>query len=261
MKTDAIFYQLFQELPQIFFDLIGKPDANIEAYQFLAPTLKQRSFSLDGAFVPSEEIPEAPFYFVEVQGYKEDNFYDRLFPEIFLYFGQYKPKNQGWYAIVIFHRRSYDVPVPDRYVDLVEPRLKRIYLNEIDPDSERFLNLGILKLIVDPPRKAQERAPKLAQQVSDRFTGVGERENMLQWIETILIYKFPKLTQEEIAAMLQLEELKNTRVYQDGRQQGVLEHKREMVPLLHELGLSAEQISDRLSLDLAIVQEILRSPS
>ena len=28
MKTDAIFYYIFKELPQIFFDLIGKTETN-----------------------------------------------------------------------------------------------------------------------------------------------------------------------------------------------------------------------------------------
>ncbi|MBR8840739.1 MAG: DUF2887 domain-containing protein, partial [Stigonema ocellatum SAG 48.90 = DSM 106950] len=29
MKTDTLFYKLIKELPQIFFELIGKPDTNL----------------------------------------------------------------------------------------------------------------------------------------------------------------------------------------------------------------------------------------
>ncbi|MFB2922896.1 DUF2887 domain-containing protein [Aerosakkonema funiforme] len=32
MKTDTIFYQLFKEFPNIFFELIGQPDANVNAF-------------------------------------------------------------------------------------------------------------------------------------------------------------------------------------------------------------------------------------
>ncbi|MBD6620894.1 DUF2887 domain-containing protein [Komarekiella sp. 'clone 1'] len=50
MKTDAIFYELIRELPQIFFELIGKPETNTEIYKFTAPEIKQQSFRLDGLF-------------------------------------------------------------------------------------------------------------------------------------------------------------------------------------------------------------------
>ena len=84
---------------------------------------------------------------------------------------------------------------------------------------------------------------------------------MLDWVGSILAYQFPKLGRKEIRAMLLFEELKNTRVYQEGVEDGILQNKREIVPLLHELGLSVAQISDRLSMDLQMVEEILRSPS
>ncbi|MBD2213748.1 DUF2887 domain-containing protein [Calothrix sp. FACHB-156] len=43
MKTDAIFYELIRELPQIFFELIGKPETNTDIYEFTAPEIKQQS--------------------------------------------------------------------------------------------------------------------------------------------------------------------------------------------------------------------------
>ncbi len=77
MKTDAIFYQLFKEFPNIFFELIGKPETNIAAYQFDAPSVKQRTFSLDGVFSTVPKFESEPLYFLEVQCYKEDDFYAR----------------------------------------------------------------------------------------------------------------------------------------------------------------------------------------
>jgi predicted transposase YdaD len=41
VKTDALFYELIKELPQIFFELIGKPEVNLNAYEFTAPEIKQ----------------------------------------------------------------------------------------------------------------------------------------------------------------------------------------------------------------------------
>ena len=114
VKTDTLFYQLLQEFPWIFFQLIGQEQTNREAYQFIAPEIKQRSFRLDGLFTTTEEFSQLPLYFVEVQFYQEADFYDRLFPSIFLYFGQYKPINPDWYTIVIFDRETNDVTIPPR---------------------------------------------------------------------------------------------------------------------------------------------------
>ncbi|MGL5795258.1 MAG: DUF2887 domain-containing protein [Waterburya sp.] len=37
MKTDTLFYKLFQEFPWIFFQLIQREQINLNAYQFIAP--------------------------------------------------------------------------------------------------------------------------------------------------------------------------------------------------------------------------------
>jgi predicted transposase YdaD len=37
---------------------------------------------------------------------------------------------------------------------------------------------------------------------------------------TILVYKFPKLTRQEIEVMFTIGDLKQTRVYQDAKQEG-----------------------------------------
>lgn len=78
MKTDAIFYQLFQTLPDLFFELTGIEYS--ESYQFQAVELKQTAFRLDGIFVPQDV--DLPLIFVEVQFQKDATFYGRFFSEI-----------------------------------------------------------------------------------------------------------------------------------------------------------------------------------
>jgi predicted transposase/invertase (TIGR01784 family) len=147
VKTDTLFYQLFQEFPWIFFQLIGRESTNLDAYEFIAPEIKQRSFRLDGLFTTTEEYSDLPLFFVEVQFYQETDFYDRLFPSIFLYFGQYKPINSEWYAIVIFDKQSNDVTIPNRYRDLATTRLQRIYLDRVSEAEQLNLGVGILELL------------------------------------------------------------------------------------------------------------------
>ena len=56
--------------------------------------------------------------------------------------------------------------------------------------------------------------------------------------------------------MLGLSELKQTRVYQEAKQEGKL----EAVPYLLSLGESVERIAQRLGLDLEAVRKVAQQP-
>jgi predicted transposase/invertase (TIGR01784 family) len=262
VKTDTLFYQLFQEFPWIFFQLIQQEQINISAYEFIAPEIKQRSFRLDGLFTTTEEYSDLPLFFVEVQFYQETDFYDRLFPSIFLYFSQYKPINSEWHAIVIFDKESNDVTIPSRYREIAETRLQRIYLDRVSGAEQLNLGVGILKLVVEPSSNAGELARNLITRTEQEVLNTQTQKQLQELIETIIIYKFPNLTYEEIETMLNLQEIKQTRVYQDAKSEGIeegkLEQKLEMIPLLQELGLSVEQIAERLEIEENLVRQYIK---
>ncbi len=46
MKTDTIFYKLFQEFPNIFFELIGKLETNTNLYEFKSQEIKETGFRI-----------------------------------------------------------------------------------------------------------------------------------------------------------------------------------------------------------------------
>jgi len=83
MKTDTIFYQLFQSFPSIFFELIQLPINEANNYRFDSVEVKQLSFRLDGVFLPQNNNPQTPIYFCEVQLQEDEAFYRRFFTEIF----------------------------------------------------------------------------------------------------------------------------------------------------------------------------------
>ncbi|UXE63480.1 MAG: Rpn family recombination-promoting nuclease/putative transposase [Woronichinia naegeliana WA131] len=85
MKTDKIFYTLFQVFPELLFELIGSDSNFAHNYQFKSIEVKELSFRLDGVFLPDENYPEYPLYFVEVQFQLDPDFYWRFFTEIILY--------------------------------------------------------------------------------------------------------------------------------------------------------------------------------
>ncbi|MBD2416368.1 Rpn family recombination-promoting nuclease/putative transposase [Anabaena cylindrica FACHB-243] len=83
---------------------------------------------------------------------------------------------------------------------------------------------------------------------------------LLEIVETILVYKFPRMSHKEIEAMFSLSDLKQTKVYQEGREEGreegSLEAKLESIPRLLALNLTVEQIAQALNLTVETVKQI-----
>jgi len=265
MKTDSIFYDIFKDFPEFFFELIGKPETNIKAYEFQVPEIKQSSFRLDGVFTTGEEYSDEPLYFVEVQFYKDDEFYERLFASIFLYFMKYQPVNTDWYAIVIYNERKQERSISNRYKSLIEPHLRRFYLEDLR--TKESLGLGIIKLIVENEQKAGEYAKELIEQVRQELTEDQLQEKVIDFIETIIIYKFPTLSRKEIGRMLNLDLMRQTRVYQEGeekgkeegKEEGKKEERKEIITKLLLKGMSVQEVASLLDLDAEEVREAASS--
>lgn len=261
MKTDTIFYQLFQNFPSIFFELIGQPATATSSYQFTSLEVKQRAFRFDGLFLPVAESPELPIYFVEVQFQKKSNFYARLFAEISLYFYQYDCNNE-WVAIVIYRRRSIETPAPRQYQELMQHRVRRIYLDELGDAAEHYIGVGIVQLVVETKKKAPEVAQNLIAKARQELADVVIQQQIIELIETVVLYKFPNLSREELEAMLGLSELRQTRVYQEAREEGIeqgiergqLQAKLAMLPKLQQRGFSLEEIAELLELNVETIR-------
>ncbi|AUB40858.1 putative transposase YdaD [Nostoc flagelliforme CCNUN1] len=257
MKTDVIFYELIKELPQIFFELIDKADTNPNIYTFIAPEVKQQSFRLDGLFTTIKGFENEPMYFVELQTYKDEEFYERLFREIFVYFRQYKPANSDWYAIVIYDRRIHGTPPHPRYQALVQQHLRCIYLNELSIRAEDSLAIGIAKLFVEAPAKATSLAQQLITQAREDFPDKNLQKKVLAFIQAIVFYKFANLTLEEIEAMLDLDEFINTRLYESI----LTKTKLKLVSKCVDKGMSIQEIAEFLELDIEIIRKYLQEKS
>lgn len=66
MRTDSLFYALFQSVPALLFELLEQDPENARDYQFASVELKQTAFRIDGVFLPPDDSPEAPVFFLEV---------------------------------------------------------------------------------------------------------------------------------------------------------------------------------------------------
>ena len=217
MKTDTLFYQLFQSFHTLLFELIDRPITDAEGYQFTTAEIKEKAFRFDGIFIPTTN--DKPIFFIEVQFQPKNDFYWEYLSEIFLYLNQYRPVNK-WQAVAIFARRNCEPEIVDHVQEMIASnRIIRVYLEDWLNQETNSLTIAIIQLILAP----EKQTPKLARQINEKVQQEPDsdlQDQVVKFIETVLVYKFPKLSRQEIEAMFTFNDLKNTRVYQDAKQEG-----------------------------------------
>ena len=233
MRTDTLFFQLFQTFHTLLFELIDRPIAEAEGYKFSSAEIKEKAFRFDGIFMP--EANDKPIFLAEVQFQPKEDFYSEFLAEIFLYLNQYRPI-QDWQAIAIFARHNSE-PTPDKFCQelITLGRIKRVYLEDLRQETNSH-GIEIIQLILATEKKAPTIARKLAEKV-EQETNTELRDNVVEFIEAVLVYKFPKLTRQEVEAMFSHSDLKKTRVYQDAMLEGVQIGKQEGLQIGKQEGL------------------------
>ena len=216
MHTYTIFYQIFLTFHSLLFELLGQPIENAEGYQFTSVEVKEKAFRFDGIFMP--DSAEKPIYFVEVQFQNNPEFYWELITEINIYLNQYKPQ-QDWQAVALFAKRNLDVEVLTNYQqELVNSgRIQRIYLDEIPAGS---IGMGLIELIVSKENQAPQLVQNLMERTKTEISNYREKQGIIELLETVLVSKFSKLSRQEVEAMFLLSDIKQTRVYQEAKEEG-----------------------------------------
>ena len=269
MKTDTIFYSLFQEFPSFFFELIDRSPDEATAYEFTSREIKQLAFRIDGLFLPKTEEPEKPFYLAEVQFQPDADLYYRIFGELFLYLRQYKPLNP-WRVVVIYPNRRIEHEQMVQFQELLtSQRVQRIYLDELPGAADRSLGVKVVKLVIEPAETAAEQARQSIAMARQQLSDPTVLRDSINLIETIIVYKLPQKSREEIAAMLNLSELRQTRFYQEvkqegleegleqGKQEGERQAKLKAIRRTIGLGINLETIAQLLDLSLEFVRQTI----
>lgn len=265
MKTDSLFYALFQSQPSLFFELIGQPTSEAQGYQFASVEVKQTAFRIDGVFLPPNDRPDAPVYFVEVQFQRDPILYRRLFAEVFLYLKQY-PEVAHWRAVVVYPRAAIEIREMAPFRALLESAyVQVIYLDQLGTVADLPPGLATLRLIVEPEATVPTAARELIARVRTAPLPEAERIRLVELIETIVVYTFPRRSRQEIAAMLGLTDLKETRFYQetreealrDGREAGLREGRK-----VEAESLIIRQLTRKLGTELpeALQEEVRQLP-
>jgi predicted transposase/invertase (TIGR01784 family) len=220
LKTDSIFYRIFQSNPEILFELLGQSPELAQGREFGSVEIKQVAFRLDGVLFPSPDASDQTIWFIEVQMQSDPVFYQRFFAEIYFYLNLY-PQTADWHAVVIYPTRGIEPKNQGLHrANLNSDQVHRVYLEDFSEASTESLGVGMMQLIVSDVVDAIPKAKVLLAKTQPLSKTDPKFAAIMELIETIVVYKFPLLGREEIERMLGLSELKQTRVYQEGVEEG-----------------------------------------
>jgi predicted transposase/invertase (TIGR01784 family) len=272
METDSFFWQLFKQLPQTLFELIGQPGERARDYHFDSVEIK-KSFRIDGLFVPRRS--DLPAYFVEVQFRRSATFYANLFAKVFLYLDA-NPAIKDWAAVAIFESRKAEPRDLDAYEDLLNSRrVTRIYLDEYPMPAAPSLGLGVLQLVNVPTERVQAHVDHLVHEAQRREGDSEKRRRVVELVEELLLRRFAELDREEVRKMFQLHDLRRSKVWQEahqegiekgreegiekGREEGMLLEKRNTVRRCLAKGMTVREIADLIGVDVKEVRRLARN--
>jgi predicted transposase/invertase (TIGR01784 family) len=264
MITDPLFYRLFETSPETFFLLLGMSTGAAREmaahYQYQAIEFKETAHRVDGVFLPKE--PGLPLYFLEVQFYPLPSVFADLLAKVFTYLKQHDPA-QDFVAVVLFAGRSLEPPEAASYRPLFDAGLiRRFYLDEMPQLPDAPLGLSILYLIRQVESRAPEMARDLVARAKAEIADAALRADLVELIETVIIYKLPQLSREEIQAMLEVRDIRETRVYQEGKEEGIEEgEKKATARAIEKMAakkMSAKKIAAILEVDIELVRQVLK---
>jgi predicted transposase/invertase (TIGR01784 family) len=272
VRRNAIYYQLFQRFPSLFFTLLDQPPPQAGEYRFESVEVKEPTFRIDGVFLPPESASPRLVFFTEVQFQRDPSLYHRFFSELLLYLYRNRTRYDDWYGVVILASRSVEPENTRMHRSLLDgPQVQRLYLDELGDPAEQPLGISLMQLPLASEQQMVTQAKQLLERVQQEDLGTLSRQEIMEVITTIAVYKFARLSREEVEAMLGLM-LEETRIYQEAKAEGRVEGRTEgreerqaellaaTVPLLLNAGLTIEQIATQLKVEVEAVRQAAQEP-
>jgi predicted transposase YdaD len=163
-----------------------------------------------------------------------------------------------WRGLVLFGNRGHE---PNRSHGIEEwigsGRIERAYLEELPDYPDVSLDVAVLKLAVASRETLIQKACDLVTVAKASESTVNDPKKLLGLIEAFLVSNFPLLTRAEIHAMLQLHDISESTIFQEGKLEGKLEERMAMIVRLYSKGRSVEEICDFLGVDDETVRKAL----
>jgi predicted transposase YdaD len=145
LENRHAFFRFFNELPDCFFELVGRPAGDADDYRFEAIELKDTAVRIDGVYSPRHANEQAAVYFVEYQNDHSEHTYSNLLLKVALYLEKVNPR-QNWQGVVIYPSRTVEQRNLHPYRGLLQSeQMTRIFLDELpDPPAE---NIGLVSYV------------------------------------------------------------------------------------------------------------------
>jgi len=220
MRTDPLFYELFQAYPQIFFEIAQI--LPLCPYRFESVTVKTTEKRIDGVLYPA--APDQPMYFVEVQASPDKQMYWRTSREVSTFFEQ-RPALQDteWYAYVIWLDGNDDKGFKKTHIydEQKKQRILSIHLIDIlkklPPNS---LALNVLRpLLVDTEQEVRQNIVSWVEQIHQADLSPESEQRLLMVMSQLIEEKFKILNYKELCKMLNLTPFKETMSYKEALQE------------------------------------------
>jgi predicted transposase/invertase (TIGR01784 family) len=257
VRRDAIFYNLFKRSPNLLFELVNNPPANAQNYRFESVEIKEPNFRIDGVFLPPENGSDRTVFFAEVQFQKDESLYHRFFSESLLYLYRNQTLHHDWYGVIIFPSRNLEPENAHLHRALLtSDQVQRIYLDELGNPKDQSIGISLMQLTIAPDQQLIEQGKQLIEQADQRQVENLTRQDIIEIVTTIAVYKLTSIDRTEVEAMLGIN-LEESRIYQEIKTEGEVKGKLALVPLLLELGLTPAQIAERTAIDLEQVQQAI----
>ncbi|MFL9451698.1 DUF2887 domain-containing protein [Tolypothrix campylonemoides VB511288_2] len=113
-----------------------------------------------------------------------------------------------------------------------------------------------MQLTIAPDELMAEQAKQLIERVELEETGKLAKNEIIEVITTIAVYKFSSLSREEVEAMLGLS-IEETRIYQDLERQTKLKAAERLLGM----GYSISEVAKAVDLSVEEVTKIASNPS
>lgn len=259
MKRDAILYQIFQRFPSLLFTLLDQPPEQAKGYRFESVEVKEPSYRIDGVFLPPEDAAVRTVYFAEFQFQSDEGLYHRFFCESLQYLYRNQTLYDDWYGVLIFPSRSLEPKDTTIHRALLQcDQVQRIYLNELGESEQQPIGISLLLLTIASEKQMVTQARQLIERAEQERIGILDKDEIIEVVTKIAVYRFADLSREEVEAMLGVT-FEESRIYREVKQEGRAEREAEMlamtVPLLLNQGMTVEQIAEQLQVEVEAVRQ------
>ena len=266
MKTDPLFYELFQAAPQTFFELVQITPAC--PYRFESITVKMSEKRIDGVLEPLDT--SQPYYFLEVQAFPDDVIYWRATREVATFFEQ-RPllKDSRWQAVVLWVNIADDPGFGALRLLARKPKPNLVSLDLIDllkKLPENSLTLNVLRpLLVEDEREVREHVVQWAENIRQATNADANlEERLIDVLSQMIEQKFKTLSYEELRQMLRLTPFHETESFKEAMKNERIDIALNMIEV--KFGASPEKLAtiaaNLAQLDLntlkALIKQLMR---